>query len=290
MRLFYTLSPIALLVCGIVSPGTAEDLTGTLKKVKESGELTIGNRESSVPFSYLDANNQPVGYSIDLCNSVVDEVKKTIKAPDLRVRYMTVAPVARIPLLANGTIDMECSTTSISLSRMGQVGFSSPTFVVAARILTKSNSGVKDWEDLRQHIIGVPQGTNSEKTVKALAETPPFSGTRVLTLKDQAAGLLALETERIDGYVTDDIVLYGLRSTSRMKDQLVVTGRPLTFETYAIVVRRGDADFQLVVDSALSQLYRSPKIEAIYHRWFDPLGVPMTEANTYMYKIGSITP
>jgi hypothetical protein len=99
-----------------------------------------------------------------------------------------------------------------------------------------------------------------------------------------------LETERIDGYVTDDIVLHGLRSMSRMKDQLVVTGRALTFETYAIVVRRGDADFQLVVDSALSQLYRSPKIEAIYHRWFDPLGVPMTEANKYMYKMGSITP
>jgi glutamate/aspartate transport system substrate-binding protein len=272
------------------SAASAANLTGTLKKIKDSGTITIGNRESSVPFSYLDAHGIPVGYSIDLCKRVVDEVKKAMQLPDLKVRYMTVAPAARIPLLANGTIDLECSTTDRTLSRMRQVAFSSPTFVIGGRILTKVNSGIKDWSDLRNHVIGVAQGTGTEQLVDALVATPPYAGTRVLTLKDHAQGLLALETGRVDGYATDDIVLYGLRSTSRMKDQLIVTGHALSIDTYGIVLRRDDPDFRLVVDRALSKLYHSPEIGKLYHKWFDRLEIPMSEENKYMYKIGSMAP
>jgi len=272
------------------SAALADDLSGTLKKIKDTGTITIGNRESSVPFSYLDKDGTPVGYSIDLCKHIVDEVKATLGLPDLKVNYMTVSPAARIPLLANGTIDLECSTTDRTLTRMGQVAFSSPTFVIGGRLLVKTDSGIKDWIDLRNHVVGVAQGTSTEQLVKALVATPPYAGTRVLTLKDHAAGLLALETGRVDAYATDDIVLYGLRSTSRMKDQLVVTGQPLSINTFGIVLRRDDPDFLLVVDRALSKLYHSPEIEALYHKWFDPLDVPMSEANKYMYKIGAISP
>jgi glutamate/aspartate transport system substrate-binding protein len=280
-----------LAVVSLAGPtALAEDLTGTLKKIKDSGAVTIGNRESSVPFSYLDENGKPIGYSVELCNRIADEVKKTLHMPNLVVRYMTVAPAARIPLLANGTIDLECSTTDRSLSRMGQVAFSIPTFVIGGRILTKIGSGVTDWGDLHGKVVGVAQGTSTEQLVNALVATPAYAGTRVLTLKDHAQGLLALETGRVDAYATDDIVLYGLRSTSRIKDKLTVTGQPLSVDTFAIVLRRDDPDFEIVVDRALSELYRSPAIETLYHKWFDRIDVPMSEANKYMYQIGALAP
>lgn len=280
-----------LAVVSLAGPmALAEDLTGTLKKIKDSGAVTIGNREFSVPFSYLDENGKPIGYSVELCNRIADEVKKTLHMPNLVVRYMTVAPAARIPLLTNGTIDLECSTTDRSLSRMGQVAFSIPTFVIGGRILTKIGSGVTDWGDLHGKVVGVAQGTSTEQLVNALVATPAYAGTRVLTLKDHAQGLLALETGRVDAYATDDVVLYGLRSTSRIKDKLTVTGQPLSVDTFAIVLRRDDPDFEIVVDRALSELYRSPAIETLYHRWFDRIDVPMSEANKYMYQIGALAP
>lgn len=280
-----------LAVVSLAGPmALAEDLTGTLKKIKDSGAVTIGNRKSSVPFSYLDENGKPIGYSVELCNRIADEVKKTLHMPNLVVRYMTVAPAARIPLLTNGTIDLECSTTDRSLSRMGQVAFSIPTFVIGGRILTKIGSGVTDWGDLHGKVVGVAQGTSTEQLVNALVATPAYAGTRVLTLKDHAQGLLALETGRVDAYATDDVVLYGLRSTSRIKDKLTVTGQPLSVDTFAIVLRRDDPDFEIVVDRALSELYRSPAIETLYHRWFDRIDVPMSEANKYMYQIGALAP
>lgn len=291
MTVFRTMLLVLVSFIGLAgTTALAEDLTGTLKKIKDSGTITIGNRESSVPFSYLDEHGTPVGYSIDLCKHIVDEVKATLKLPNLTVRYMTVSPAARIPLLANGTIDLECSTTDRTLTRMRQVAFSSPTFVIGGRLLTKTGSGIKDWSDLKHHVVGVAQGTSTEQAVNALLATPAYSDTRSLTLKDHAQGLLALETGRIDAYATDDIVLYGLRSTSRMKAELVVTGTPLSVDTYGIVLRRDDPDFQLVVDQALSKLYHSPEIDTLYHKWFDRLEIPMSEANKYMYEIGAPTP
>jgi glutamate/aspartate transport system substrate-binding protein len=285
--------PIALLwlVTGLFTQACrADDLTQTLNKIKQTGFITLGTRESSKPFSYLDQDNQTVGYTVDLCNKIVDKIRVVTGAPDLKIKYLTTAPAARIPLLSNGTIDMECSTTSITLSRMRQVAFSSPTFVVGARILTKKNSGVNDWDDLKGKVIGVAQGTNGEKSVRSLVDTPAFDGTKVVTYPDHGAGLMALQTDRIDGYVTDDIVLFGVRSGARRKDELTITGRPLTFETFAIVIRRGDPDFKLVVDTALSELYRSGEIQTIYKKWFEPLEVPMSEANAYMFKIAGILP
>jgi glutamate/aspartate transport system substrate-binding protein len=290
MRLISLSIVVALSVAPFTASCLASDLTKTLKKIKDAGVVTLGTRESSKPFSYLDQNNQTVGFSVDLCRKVVEKIKSVIGSPDLKIKFLTTAPAARIPLLANGTVDMECSTTAMSLSRMRQVGFSSPFFVVGSRILTKTSSGVKDWEDLKGKIIGVPQGTNSEKSVKSLVDTPPFQGTQVITFPDHAVGVLAVETDRIDAYVTDDVVLVALRNSARSKDELVVTGRPLTFELYAIVIRRDDPDFALVVDTALSELYRSGEINEIYKNWFSPLDVPMSEANSFVYKLGGIVP
>jgi glutamate/aspartate transport system substrate-binding protein len=291
MRLIRLLFVVTCFSAGqFARPCLAEDLTGTLKKIKAAGTVTLGTRESSKPFSYLDQDNQTVGFSVDVCRKVVEKIKVVTASPGLKIKYLTTAPSARIPLLANGTLDMECSTTSMSLSRMRQVAFSSPIFAVGARILAKTNSGVKDWDDLKGKVIGVPQGTNSEKSVKALAETPAYKGTQVITFPDHAAGVLAVETDRIDGYVTDDVVLLAIRNSARSKDQLTVTGSLLTFEVYGIVIRRDDPDFKLVVDTALAELYLSGEIRDIYKKWFEPLEVPMSEANSYVYKIGGIVP
>lgn len=277
-------SVIAIVACTAL-PAQAG---ATLDKIKSSGVITIGNREASIPFSFLDKNNNPTGYSVDLCAAVVERLKKELSLPGLEVRYMTVAPAARIPLLTNGTIDMECSTTSITLSRMQQVNFSSPTFAVAGRILTKTDSGVKDWADLNGKTIGVAQGTNNEKAVKELAAKPEYSNMKVLTLKDQGVGLLSVETGRVDGFATDDVVLYGLRSNSRMKDELVVTGTPLGFATFAIMIPRNDDDFRLVVNSALAEIFGSAEIKSLYEKWFAPLDLPMSEANAVIYETGAI--
>lgn len=284
MRFNKYLCIVAMLACAAL-PAHAG---ATLDKIKSSGVITIGNREASIPFSFLDKNNSPTGYSVDLCARVVERLKKELSLPALEVRYMTVAPAARIPLLTNGTIDMECSTTSITLSRMQQVNFSSPTFAVAGRILTKSDSGVKDWADLNGKTIGVAQGTNNEKAVKELAAKPEYSNMKVLTLKDQGVGLLSVETGRVDGFATDDVVLYGLRSNSRMKDELVVTGTPLGFATFAIMIPRNDDDFRLVVNSALAEIFGSGEIKALYEKWFAPLDLPMSEANAVIYETGAI--
>lgn len=278
------LSVIAISACAAL-PAHAG---ATLDKIKSSGVITIGNREASIPFSFLDKDNNPTGYSVDLCAAVVERLKKELSLPGLEVRYMTVAPAARIPLLTNGTIDMECSTTSITLSRMQQVNFSSPTFAVAGRILTRTDSGVKDWADLNGKTIGVAQGTNNEKAVKELAAKPEYSNMKVLTLKDQGVGLLSVETGRVDGFATDDVVLYGLRSNSRMKDELVVTGTPLGFATFAIMIPRNDDDFRLVVNSALAEIFGSGEIKALYQKWFAPLDLPMSEANAVIYETGAI--
>ena len=258
----------------MTTPAAAEDFTGTLAKVAESGVITIGHRESSVPFSYLDENQQPIGYSIDLCMKIVEKVQETV-GKDLEVRYVPVNPKTRLALMANGTIDLECGSTTNKLSRQQQVEYLATTFVTGTKLLVRKDSGISSVADLDGKAVALAQGTTNELAVKAAVEALGLD-VKVLPVRDHAEGMLSLETDRVDVYATDHILLYGLISKSKTPDDFEVVGDFLSFDPYGLMVRRDDSAFELVGKAALAEVFRSGEIKAIYAKWFDPLGVPAT--------------
>ncbi len=262
----------------LAGPNTssAQEFYGTLKKINDTNTVTVGSRDSSIPFSYYDEKKQPIGYAMDLCARIVDEVKKTLKKPDLQIKYLTVNPQTRIALMANHTIDMECGSTTNTLGRQQQVDFSAVYFTTGTKVLTRKSLKAKEIEDFQGKAVGLVLGSTNERAVKALIDAGKLKDIRVLNLKDHAEALVALETDRIDAYASDDIVLYGLRTKSRMKDDLEVVGRFLSYDPYGIMMRRDDSAFRLVVNKTLADIFRSGDIEKIYAKWFDPLGVPMS--------------
>ncbi|NJO32066.1 MAG: amino acid ABC transporter substrate-binding protein [Rhodospirillales bacterium] len=254
---------------------SAQEFYGTLKKIKETNTITVGHREASIPFSYYDDKKQPIGYAMDLCAKVVDEIKKVVKAPDLQVKYLPVNAQTRIPLMVNGTVNIECGSTTNTLGRTHQIDFSAIYFTTATRMLTRKSGNFKEIEDFKGKSIGLSVGSTNERVVKALIDAGKVKDVRILNLKDHAEALVALETDRIDGYASDDIVLYGLISKSRIKNELEVVGRNLSYEPYGLMLPRDDSAYRLVVNRTLAELFRSGEIEKMYAKWFDPLGVPI---------------
>ncbi|HEX6141719.1 MAG TPA: amino acid ABC transporter substrate-binding protein [Geminicoccaceae bacterium] len=262
-----------MLLLASAGPLAAQDLYGTLQKIKQNGEIVIGHRESSVPFAYINDAGEPEGYTIDLCMRIVDEVKKEIGVDDLEVRMVPVNPQTRIPLLANGTIDIECGSTTNNLTRQQQVDYGHTTFITGTKLLVKKDSGIQEVEDLDGKAIAVAQGTTNERAIKDVIAEKGLD-VNVLNVKDHAEGFLALETDRVDAYSTDHILLHGLISKARNPEQYAVVGRFLSYDPYAIMIRRDDSAFRLVVNRTLSALFRSGEIFEIYQKWFDPIGAP----------------
>ena len=265
----------------------AQELTGVLKKIKDSGTLTLGIRETSIPFSYLDEKQQPIGYSIDLCGHLVEAIKAELKMPALQVRQIPVVSQTRIPLVANGTVDLECGSTTNTLTRQKQAEFSAITFIGGTRLLVKANSGIKEVEDLKGKTISVSQGTTNERVIKALSDRLNL-GIKVLNVKDHGEGFLALEVGRVQANVSDDIQLLGLRARARNPKDYVVTGRLLSYEPFGIMFRRGDPDLKLVVNRTLANLMRTGEMEKIYDKWFTPLGAPMSEQMKAAFAIQAL--
>jgi len=256
-------------------PATAQDLTGTLAKISNSGEIVIGHRESSVPFAYLDAEQKPIGYSIDLCMKVVDAVEAEL-GKELSIRYVPVNPKTRIALMANGTIDLECGSTTNNLTRQEQVEYLPTTFITGTKLLVRKDAGIATIADLDGKAVALAQGTTNERAVKAAIEDLGLD-VKVLPVRDHAEGMLSLETDRVDAYSTDHILLHGLISKSKSPEDFAVVGDFLSFDPYAIMVRRDDSAFELVGKKAMAGLFRSGEIDAIYDKWFAPMNVPQTD-------------
>lgn len=254
----------------------AQELYGTLKKINDTNTLTVGHRDSSIPFSYYDEKKQPIGYAMDLCQRVVEEVKRVLKKPDLQIKYISVNPQTRIPLMANHTVDMECGSTTNTIARQQQVAFSLVYFTTGTKVLTRKSFKAKEIEDFQGKSVGLAVGSTNERAVKDMISAGKLKDIRILALKDHAEALVALETDRIDAYASDDIVLYGLRWKSRLKDDLEVVGRYLSYDPYGIMMRRDDSTFHLLVNKTLADLFRSGEIMKLYSKWFDPIGVPIS--------------
>jgi glutamate/aspartate transport system substrate-binding protein len=266
---------LAALIC-ISGTTQAAELGGTLRKIRDTGVITIGHREASSPFSYVDLNKQPVGYAIDLCLKIADEVKAVLEKPDVTVKYAVVNPQTRIPLVVDGSVDLECGSTTNTLARQQQVDFSPVYFTTGTRLLTWKANNVREIENLAGKTIAVVSGSTNEKAVKALIDNGQARGAQLVVTKDYAEGINALEAKRADAFATDDIVLFGLLAKSEKKQDLEIVGRYLTYDPYGIMYRRGDPDFRLAVNKALARVFRSGEIAKIYSKWFDPIAVPMS--------------
>ena len=277
----------AALACALAAPALAQDLAGTLKKIKDSGTITIGHRETSIPFSYLDDKQQPIGYSMDICAVIVEEVKKELQLATLTVKFNPVTPQTRIPLMANGTIDLECGSTTNTLTRQKQVAFAPVTFITGTKLLVKKSAKVKSYKDLKGKTVVVTQGTTNERTIKALSDKDNL-GIKFLNAKDHAESFLTVESGRAVAFSMDDILLYGLVAKAKNPKDFEVVGDYLSYDPYGIMYRTNDDAFGVVVRRAIARLMGDPglcngPIKAIYKKWFvdklpsgESLNLPMT--------------
>ncbi len=257
----------AFAVFGAANAGAA-DFYGTLQKIKESGTIVVGHRESSVPFAYIGPDNKPIGYSMDLCMKIVDAVAKEVGVEKLNVKLVPVTPQTRIPLIANGNINLECGSTTNNLTRQKQVDYALTTFITGTKLLVKKSSGIKEVEDLAGKAIALAQGTTNERAIKNAVKDLGIKDVKVLSVKDHAEGFLALETDRVDAYSTDHILLFGLISKAKKPADYEVTGRFISFDPYALMLPRDDSAMRLVANRTLAGLFRSGEIFEIYNKWF----------------------
>jgi glutamate/aspartate transport system substrate-binding protein len=258
---------LATLVSGQAT-AIAGELTGTLAKVKELGYITIGHREASVPFSYLDDKRQPVGFAIDICARIVDAVKRELKLDKLEVQYQLVTASTRIPLLANGTIDLECGNTTNNAERQQQVWYTNTHFLTASRFVSKVESKIGSIGDLKGKTIVSPAGSTNIK--QALEFNSRLNlGMTIIPAQDQAEAFLMVATGRAVAFVQDDIVLAGLIANAKDPKAYVISEDAFSKpEPYGIMLRKDDTAFKAVADAATASLYRSPELVALYDKWF----------------------
>ena len=269
---------------GIAASASAQELTGTLKKIKDSGSITIGHRDASIPFSYYDDKQQPVGYAMDLCHHIADAIKTELKLPKLEVKYQLVTSANRIPLMANGTIDLECGSTTNNLERQKQVWFTITHFVTANRFIAKKSANLKKLDDLKGKTVVSTAGTTNIKQITELNGQRNL-GMSILSANGHAEAFLMVETGRSAAFVMDDIPLYSLAATSKAPGDYAISDDALSVEPYGIMVRRDDSAYKKVVDAAMVGLYKSGRINSVYEKWFlkpvPPKGVnlnvPMSE-------------
>lgn len=250
----------------------------TLKRIRDTGAITLGVRETSVPFSFLDAQKQPQGYSVDLCLRVAEAIKAELKMPKLEVKFLPVSSANRIPLLIEGKIDLECGSTTNTRDRQKQVAFAYTTFVAGIKMLARKSSNIQSLEDLRGKDVVVTVGTTSEKIVK-LMNNERMLRINVIESKDHGDSFKAVDEGRATAFPMDDVLLYGLISRAKKPDDFAVVGKYLSVEPYAIMMRRDEPQFEKIVNRALNELFQSGEIRRIYARWFNTkdLTVPLNQ-------------
>jgi ABC-type amino acid transport substrate-binding protein len=255
----------------LMAPGTVAAQEDTLAKIKRTGALTIGFRESSPPFSFVRGSDpKPQGYSIDLCLRIVDGLKKDLALSQLDVKWVKVTPEDRINAVANGVVDIECGSTTKTLRRMAQVDFTVLTFLDGGSFLTLAASNINRLPDLAGKRVAVIPGTTTEGAVRDMVKKLGLQNVTLLGVKDHAEGVAALDDARIDAYASDRTLLAGLAVSSRNPAKLYLIEDFISYEPYALMVRRGDPNFHLAVDRALIRLYRSAEVVPIYEKWFGP--------------------
>ncbi|MCX7166198.1 MAG: glutamate/aspartate ABC transporter substrate-binding protein [Rhodocyclales bacterium] len=284
IAVFITLTTLAL-------PALAQEPGGTLKKLKDNGSISLGHRESSIPFSYYDDKQQVIGYSQEIMLKAVAAIKAELKLPALQTKLVPVTSQNRISLIQNGTIDIECGSTTNNTERQKQVSFSNTIFIIGTRLLAKTTSGIKDFPDLAGKNVVTTAGTTSERLLRRMNDEKKL-GMSIISAKDHGESFLTLETGRAVAFMMDDALLYGELAKAKKPGDWVVVGTPQSREAYGCMLPKDDAAFKKIVDSAIARVMASGEAEKIYAKWFmDPippkglnLNFPLSEDMKALYK------
>jgi len=250
-----------------VAAASAQEPKGTLDRIRESGTISLGHRESSVPFAYYDDKQQVVGYSYELMLGVVEAVKRELGLAELKVKLTPVTSQNRIPLVQNGTIDLECGSTTNNLERQKQVAFSNTLFVIGTRLLTRKDSGIKDFSDLAGKNVVTTAGTTSERLIRKMNEDKKM-GMNIISARDHGESFLTLQSGRAVAFMVDDALLVGEMAKARKPDDWHIVGTPQSREAYGCMLRRDDPRFKKVVDAAIARAMTSGEAERLFRKWF----------------------
>jgi glutamate/aspartate transport system substrate-binding protein len=253
--------------------------------------IALGHRESSIPFSYYDEKQNVVGYSQEIALKIVDAVKQELKKPDLKVKLIPITSQNRIPLVQNGTIDLECGSTTNNLERQKQVAFSNTIFVIGTRLMTKKDSGIKDFADLKGKTVVTTAGTTSERLLRKMNQDQNM-GMNIISAKDHGESFLTLSTGRAVAFMMDDALLAGERAKSNDPGDFVIVGTPQSHEAYGCMMRKDDPAFKKVVDAAIAKVETSGEAAQIYKKWFESpippkglnLNFPLSDDMKALYK------
>ena len=279
------LAGLAVLLCW--SQGLAADDGGTLARIRASGKMVIAHREASPPFSFLDDRKQPAGYAIDLCLRIAKAVKDHLGLAELDVRYVAVTAENRLQTVADGAADIECGNTTNTLSRQQTVDFTNTIFVTGASLLARPETNITTLADLRGKTVTVVEGTTTEKVLTERLKRELIDAT-IVTVKDHNAGVEALMAGKAAAHAGDQLVLIGLAKAAKQPGHFALASEVFSYEPYALAVRRNDADFRLVANRALAQLYRSGEIGEIYKRWFGDWGGKPSQLLLAMFALNGL--
>ena len=260
----------ALMIAGGVMCGTAqaaEQLTGTLKKIKDTGVITLGVRESSIPFNYNLGGVRQVGYSYDINMKIVEAIKDQLKLPNLQVKEIPITSQNRITLLQNGTIDIECGSTTNNLERQKQVAFTNSIFIIGTRIMVKKDAGIKDWNDLKGKNVVTTAGTTSERLLRKMNDDQKL-GMNIISTKDHGQSFLTLESGRAVAFMMDDALLYGERAKAKNPADWIVVGKPQSRESYGCMIRKEDPQFKKLSDTVITGIMKDGSVNTLYTKWF----------------------
>ena len=289
-----------LLAVALIAPllavpdARAQELTGTLKKIKDSKTVTLGYRGSSIPFSYVNKAGDPIGYSIDLCNAVVDDISQELEGLEITVKYRKVTAETRLPAVRAGEIDLECGSTTANFARQKEVAFSPIFFIAGTKLLVPRSSGITSYRDLRDKTVVVTAGTTNEAAVQTISEKQKL-GIKFVVGKDHDQSFAILSEGKADAFATDDVLLYGLVATTRSGDRYHVVGDYLSYDPYGLMYRKDDPDFAAVVDRTFRRLAQSREIVQLYNKWFqqrlptgETLDLPMSPQLEEIFRVEGV--
>lgn len=285
------LAVFALATLGLIAQSAYAQDAGTLKKIKDTGVISLGHRESSIPFSYYDDKQNVIGYSQDYAMKIVEAVKQKLNMPNLKVKLVPITSQNRIPLVQNGTVDVECGSTTNNAERQQQAAFSNTIFVIGTRLMTKKDAGIKDFPDLKGKTVVTTAGTTSERLLRKMNQDKNM-GMNIISAKDHGESFLTLSTGRAVAFMMDDALLAGERAKSNNPGDFVIVGTPQSREAYGCMMRKNDPEFKKVADAAIAKVQTSGEGETIYKKWFESpippkglnLNFPMSDDMKALFK------
>lgn len=270
---------------------SGEALTGTLGHIKKTEAVTLGYRQSSIPFSYLDKSGAPIGYSIDLCNEVVAEIGAELEGNTIAVKHTPVTSETRMAAVKSGDVDLECGSTTANFERKKEVSFSPIFFVAGTKLLVSRSSGIESYRDLGGKTVVVTAGTTNEAALRSIAQKQGVP-LKLMVGQDHAESLAMLTSGKVDAFATDDVLLYGFIATERLGDRFHVVGEYLSYDPYGLMFRKDDGPFAAVVDRTFRRLAQSRELVQLYNKWFqmrlpggERLDLPMSPQLEELFRV-----